>query len=307
MDLSESVGRGFSLAGESIGQGFQFGKMNWKGIFLYYFVAGLIMALAAAAGALIGGGIAYFTYGQIGWAAAAAIGVALFIIIFVAGLSYGYAPVFGAVEYIYNNKKTGYFESSNVGTGFKWAVVGIAALMAVMLAFGGAILAMATIPVAGILLFMLFYMAFIAAVILVAVIGYYAIYEGAIKKTGPVGAIVASYGLIKANFWETLVFAFLAWAISYIAGLVAGVAFYIFYLMGIVLMLVSPIAAVAMIGVAFLVLIALHMLIECFVLPMQVLFYRKIVEGRGMETGKKKGAAKPAGKAAAGKKSAKRK
>lgn len=294
MDLSESIGRGFGLSGESIGQGFEFGKANWTRILLYFLVGGLVMLLAAAIGALIGAGVAYFTYEQIGWAVAAAIGVGLFILFFVAGLSVGYAPIFGVVQYIYNNKKAGYFESQNIGTGFKWAVVGIAAFMAVLLAFGGAILAMGTIPVAGVLLFILFYLALIAGAVVVAIIGYYAIYEAALKGMGPVAAIFSSYRLIKANFWETLVFAILAWAISYIAGLVAGVAFYVLYLMGIFLMLVSPIAAVAMIAVAFIVLILLHMVIECFIFPMQVFFYKRIVEGKGMTAGKEKAEKKKA-------------
>ena len=304
MDLGDSLMRGFRLSGEGITEGFAFAKTNWKNVFFYYLVSLAVIALAAVAGAVIGGGVAYFTYQSIGWIAACAIGVVLFFILFIAGLSYGYASVFGAIEYIYNNKKAGYFESSNVGTAFKWAVLGIAVIAAIGLVFGGAFLSMATIPLLGILLFMLFYIVFIVAIIVVAIIAYYAIYEGATKKKGPIDAICSSYRLLRANLWETIVFVILMWAIGYITGLVAGVVFYALYFLALIAMIVNPIAAFALIAVAFVVFIILQLAISCFLMPMQVLFYRKIVEGKGMETPKKKGGPKPAGGVGAEKKPA---
>ncbi len=304
MDLGDSLMRGFRLSGEGITEGFAFAKTNWKNVFFYYLVSLAVIALAAVAGAAIGGGVAYFTYQSIGWIAACAIGVVLFFILFIAGLSYGYASVFGAIEYIYNNKKAGYFESSNVGTAFKWAALGVAVIAAIALVFGGAFLSLAAIPLLGIALFMLFYVLFFIAMVIIAIIAYYAMYEGATRKRGPIDAICSSYRLLKANFWETVVFAIMMGVIGYATGLAVGAVFYALYFLALIAMIVNPIASIALIAVAFVVSIILQLAISCFLLPMQVLFYKKIVEGKGMETPKKKEGPKPAGGVGAEKKPA---
>ncbi|MEM4272280.1 MAG: hypothetical protein QXH30_01710 [Candidatus Bilamarchaeaceae archaeon] len=286
MGIVESMGRGLNLAAESIGEGFEFAKAKWASIFAYLLIGRLAATIVIFAGIIVGGGAAYLTYKQIGLWAAGALGIGLFILALIGGLTLGYAPLFGAVEFVHGGKKRGYFERSNVDIGLKWA---IAVFIAIVLVFGGAILAMATIPPAEAILFLLFYFGTIFAMIILAIIAYYAVYEAAMEKMGPVKAIMSSYRLVKANFWETLVFALVAWVMSYIAGLGATMVFYILYFAAVLLALVLPAAAIAIAVVVFLALVALHVLIECFIFPMQVLFYRKIIERKGMPAAKASG------------------
>ncbi len=305
MDIAQSIGRGFSLSGESIGQGLEFAKLNWKRVFLYLVFSTLAVIAFAGIGGVLAVAAAYLLPNYIGWSGAITAALAIFSIFFVAGLSYSFGAMFGAMEYIYGGKKIGYFESTNVKTGFMWAALSVIVVLLVMLLFVGAIVSMAAAPIIGMALFMIFYLLFIALAILVSVVAYYAIYEGALKKKGPIGAIKSSFALLKGNFWETIVFAILIGAVSYIGGMVMMLIFYAFYFAGIFATLLFPVAGIALFVVAFMALILLSVLMQCFILPMQVLFYKKIVEGRGMEAPKKKEATKPAGKAVEIKKTSK--
>ena len=123
--------------------------------------------------------------------------------------------------------------------------------------------------IAGMMLFYAGIFVFIIVFYLFSFFFTYGVYEIAADGIGPVAALKRSYALVKANFWETLVFFLVLFAISYALGMVVQVVMIPFLLV----FLISPFAGlVLLVPVA----IILGIVENALLTPFNVFFWKKI-------------------------------
>lgn len=97
----------------------------------------------------------------------------------------------------------------------------------------------------------------------------YGVYEIAADGIGPVVALKRSYALVKGNFWETLVFFLVMFAISYALGMVVQVVMIPFLLV----FMLSPFAGIVLLVPAIIILTIVE---NALLSPFNVLFWKKI-------------------------------
>lgn len=299
MSFTESLKRGFNLSADSIGGGFEFAKVNWPAVYKYLLVSMIVIFGLAAVGGLGLFAAATMLSGIDPMITMGAGGIFL-VALLVLGMVYGFAASFGCMEFSLSGKRVGYFERENVSVAWKWALFILVIIAIVILFFIGLFYGVSAIgmPV-GILLIFLLELIFIVVALIAAFLAFYAVYEVALRKKGPIEAVFSSYRMVKANFWETLIFMILTGVISTVLGFGAQIAYYILYFLGMLLALANPAIMLVMIVVAFTVMILLSVLIQAIMLPMQVRFYDCIVKGKGWAKAeaveaKEEKAAKPA-------------
>ncbi|MBN2122316.1 hypothetical protein JW721_04670 [Candidatus Micrarchaeota archaeon] len=296
MGIADSIKRGLRHSSKVFEEAVDFGKGGFVGVIIYLAVSSLAMlGIAAAAGivaviAYVGISFVVLSlapgYSVIGNIGAMAVSVLIALTGVVAGFSYSLAANFGAIEYVYSGKRGGYFEPSNLEVAWKWSLFIVGAIVILALVATGGVYAARVLqigPVVGLLLLIGLMGLAGAGAILAIVALYYSHQELAVNKRGPLEAARASWNLLKANFWESLVFGLILYVLSEI---VMGIPYFFLSLgmqAGLGMMALGPL----MIGVGGLVLaifvllmIALGFIVEAGALILKVKFYKKIAGGK---------------------------
>lgn len=217
MGIGKSLKRGLGFFGEALEEGVAFGKKSILDVLKYYIVSSIAMlaAMVVAGVAAFASFLLLFAFSEIAAYALAGLFVLAGLLI---GMAYSYAATFGATEFIYHNKRVGYFEGKNVDVAFKWSAFWIGIIIVLGgLAIGGTYLLLPSLGSSMILLVLAACLASIPIMLVLVFIMYYVGQELAIKKLGPIAAIRGSYRLVKNNLWETLVFSI---GLAILAGLV---------------------------------------------------------------------------------------
>ncbi len=285
MGIGKSLKKGMHLTGECVEEGIDFGEKNIIDVAKYIVVGGLIGCAGAIAGILLGIAAFFLLQGYLGELGAGAVAIVLALIpIFICSI-YSFAAQFGAIEFIYTKKRVPYFRGENVSVAVKWTVFMLAVSLLLIVVVGVAISGAIVYPLAGILVFMLAFLVIFIVAIVAGIVTYYVMQELAINKRGPWEAIVASYRVIKSNFWETIIFAIILAVASYVVELVPNTILYMLMQIGIMAAFVNPL----MLGPVFIV-VVLYMLIAILVgsgaLILKVGFYRKITASKKPKTKK---------------------
>lgn len=281
MGITKSAKKGIDLTSDAIRKSIDKVRESVLDVALYLVVGGIAGAIAWVAGAALAL-ITYFVLGpQLGWdwaiAPAAAIGLAGGIV----GCSLLLAAHFGAIEYAFYGKKTGYFESGNLGTAFRWVlfIVGVLALAALLAGAVAALLASSKILLATALVAM-----YVLAIICAICIGFALYYSGmelAINKRGPIDTIRVSYALLRENFWETITFALLTGMLFHIIQSVPTTIL-VFMLQAILLLSSMNPLVIGGVAIPAALLLVVWIVLGAAELIVKVEFYKKIA-GTGMK------------------------
>ncbi|MBD3389912.1 hypothetical protein GF415_03060 [Candidatus Micrarchaeota archaeon] len=280
MAVSTSIKKGIGLTGRVFEESLDFVNDHLAKLF-FYIIASLVVSIAGVgAGALVGAGLALFLEGYIGLVGAVVIAAIPALALSIAGLSYGIAPVFGGIEFVYSKKEQGYFEDENVQLAFRYVLFIVGIEIVLMGIIGGAIALGTAYPAfyaVGIGLAFLLYMLIFPASIVLSVVLYYYMPEMAIKKTGPVESIWGSYHLVKKNFWETVVFII---AVYVVMSIITGIGYLFFFILsyiGAFASIINPLFLAIAVG-GLIVLAGFVLLIYAASLVLQIKFYKKVNE-----------------------------
>lgn len=290
MGIMESLGRGFNLFSESLNGGVAFGKdrENFVSVLKYLVVSSLVGFAAWMVAAALAGIAFFFLLPSTGWWVMAPVALICLLLV-VGGYTYSYAANFGAMQFIYSGKKVGYFEDRNLRAACEWSLL-VVALTAIVLGLLAAALFTGVLKqegIAGIFIFFGGIVLWLALVLIFVIVTYYALQELAIRREGAIGAIGASWKLVRENFWETIVLAVFLYVISEVVMLIPSLILS-FIIQGAAMLFLLGIAGIVVgagiLVLVFLLVLALGFLVEAVMLIVKVGFYKRIA-GKGAAAG----------------------
>jgi hypothetical protein len=285
MGAWDSLSRGFDLSGDALRETFAFHKVEFRQYVKYWlamaaFDVGAIIAAAIPFVVLFFILVGNYLSGMNIVAAAAALAVlaALLALPFVV---LSVSTLFSSIRYVMGEK--GQFVQKRDRRPALKFIVFYAAIYLVMFglflgvpfammagsALSGNPAVMVASMIGGLMLFYAGIFLFITLFYLFMFVFTYGVYEISADGIGPIVALKRSYALVKANFWETLVFFLVLFAVSYALGMVMEVVLIPFLL----LFLVSPLAGIVLIVPVALLLGAVE---NALLTPFNVFFWKKI-------------------------------
>lgn len=286
MGAWESLSRGFDLSGDALRETFAFHKVEFRQYVKYW----LLMA-AFYVGAVIAAAIPFailffiiagnYVSGMNLVAAAAALSL-LAILLALPFAMLSMSTLFSSIRYVMGERAAQFVQKRDRRPALKFIIFYAAIYLALFLVFlgvplalmfGGALSGNPSTAAAGLISGMLLFYAgifvFLIVFYLFSFFFTYGVYEIAAEGMGPVAALKRSYALVKSNFWETLVFFLVLFAISYALGMAVQVVMIPFLLV----FLISPfLGAVLLIPVA----IILGIVENALLTPFNVFFWMKI-------------------------------
>jgi hypothetical protein len=286
MGAWDSLSRGFDLSGDALRETFAFHKVEFRQYVKYW----LLMA-AFYVGAVIAAAIPFailffmLTGNYLSGMNLAAAAVALSLLAILLALPFAMLSIstlFSSIRYVVGERAAQFVQKRDRRPALKYIIFYAAVYLALFLVFlgvplvlmfGGALsgnpTTMAASMIGGMLLFYAGIFLFIIVFYLFMFFFTYGVYEIAAEGMGPVAALKRSYALVKSNFWETLVFFLVMFAISYALGMVVQVVMIPFLLV----FLISPFA-----GMVLLVPLAIILGIveNALLTPFNVFFWQKI-------------------------------
>jgi hypothetical protein len=285
MGFVESLKRGLSLSTDTAKEGVGFGKARFIEC-VKYLAYGALAALGVLVAYAVLVALVYLLAPAIGNLATlvslGASGVAALIAMF---LLYTSAE-FGLIEYVYSGKRVGCFERRNVVSAAKWGVFLLLVVLVV-----GIPLALFTIALFHTELPVDMVVGIVRPILLIAIYGfglaaYFAKPEIAVKGKGPLSAFSGSWNIVKANFWEVVLFAVLLYAVSEAATIIPITILVIGMVIGVLPLFISPgliVVAIAIIALMVLGIFAVSLAVEAASTLLVVRFYRRIAgKGEGM-------------------------
>ncbi|MFP3949652.1 MAG: hypothetical protein ACLFUZ_00970 [Candidatus Micrarchaeia archaeon] len=277
MGFLESIKKGMSLFGDSLGETIETPKKRFMQVVMYLLVGTIVSLAGWIIGGILGIG-AYYVLGDIGGrTVAVAIGALLALIPIFASAVYSFSTSLGANQYIYFGKKVDYFEKENVSLAFRWILFWFGVLIALIVLIAGIFAVPIGGTIAGFAMMVLVVAMVVAAVIGIFAAGlvlYYVTQEIAMGKLGPVDAIKGSFDVMKRNFWETIVFAVLIAILMMLFQLILRLIGYGVGLAG----MINPVLLFILLIIFLLFSLVAGLVVESAATILKVRFYKKIAK-----------------------------
>jgi len=280
------LSRGFDLSGDALRETFAFHKVEFRQYVKYWLLMTAFEVGAVIAAAIPFAVLFFIVAGNyVSGMNLAAAAVALSLLAILLALPFAMlcmSTLFSSIRYVVGERAAQFVQKSDRRPALKFIAFYAAVYLALFLVFLGVPLALmfggalsgspdtaAAGLIGGLLLFYSGIFLFIIVFYLFSFFFTYGVYEVAADGIGPVVALKRSYALVKGNFWETLVFFLVLFAISYALGMVMQIVMIPFILV----LMVSPIAGIALLIPAMIILTIVE---NALLTPFNVLFWKKI-------------------------------